>query len=271
MNREQLEAARAALIRRGAYRHALQLGALAFGGGAALRGLSGLAGTLSRNLRPARRPSLLAPAVVEVPVHEEEEEAPAKEAGFLEGGKNTTPEGWWAAMPLAVGSAGLGAVGGWTLADKLLDRRRKKQLEAELEKAKKEYEEALRGESKLGRQLDTLYETLEKRGVNAADYAGRALGVLAVLGLLSGGTGAYIGYQATRKRNPYKIKEKVKKQLRMQRALRRPAPIFAQPIHTEDSLENEELKAAAAPPPPPPQTPKPPKGPSVPPSAPRPR
>ena len=276
MNEAQLEAARAALIRRGAYERAARLGLLSLGLSAAFRGASGLANSVVRNFRPARRPSLLSPVTIEVPVHGEEEEEEKKAsddiASFFAGGKNTRPEGWWASLPLTVGAVGTGLIGGWTLADKLLDRRRKQQLKAELAKAKEEYEAALRGESKLGRQLDALYDTLEKRAVSAVDYGGRALGVLAALGLLSGATGAYVGYRTTRKRSPYGIKEKAKKRLRLERLRRRPSPIYAQPIPVHDALEDEELKAAAAAPPPsPPQVPRPPRGPSVPPSPPRPR
>jgi hypothetical protein len=254
MNTETLKQMRAALIRNKAYQNALHTGLLAAGAGAAFRGGTGLANMLQRNLKPAARPSATAPQFIEVPIfskkEKEKEELKKVAAGgllsdVLSGAGNSNPGSWWGAYPLSVGAGAAGAYGGWKLTDVLLDRRRKAQVKSELEKAKKEYEEALAGRSKLGQQLDELYDNLEKQA-NTADYVGPPLGIAALYALLAGGGAGVAAYNFTKKRNPAKIKEKAKAQYRAERFNRRPPPILARPVPVEVQDESEELDTAGA-------------------------
>lgn len=242
-SRSTIDASRGSLIRQGAYADAAKLGLLAAGLGAALRGGAGLFQLGRKNMYPAARPAVSAPVTVDIPVRprkqDEEEDklklaaATDKEAGWfsdvLSGGANTDSNHWWGSPPLSFAAGAAGLYGGWKLSDMLMDSRRKSQLQSELDAAKKEYEEALRGESKLGQALDHLFDELEKNA-NTADIAGSAMGLAALLGLIGGGGAGYLTYNMAKSRDPGALKEKAKKQYRAEQYRKRPSPIFARPV-----------------------------------------
>lgn len=259
---------RAGDIRQQALQNALRLGILGLGGGAVVRGLSGMLNLHRRNRRE-RKPSVHAPVVVDYPL-------PAKTAAdftttegwaegarqlgrdvsdFLSGGKATTPGGWPFAMPLGVGSFGLGMYGGYRLADWLLDKRRKQELESDYQAARQEYEDALaeKPASDLGRALDALFDKLadhvtweksasEKEANTGWDALGYMTGLgLTGLGALSLGTGA-LTYNLLKKQTSPEILRKARLRERRRESLRSPAPLLVLPERSGSRPEDEEAE-----------------------------
>ncbi len=89
------------------------------------------------------------------PIEPEEEEEPrrplALPASKYAAVKSGEDKGMHPAVTsaLALGAGGLGAYGGWRLADWLFDRRRRQELESEIERKKKEYEDLLLGKPQI--------------------------------------------------------------------------------------------------------------------------
>jgi hypothetical protein len=176
--------------------------------GATARGVNGLYNVARRNISGPATP--MGPRALPIPVVDQEE----KEAGLGEWLGNTLkPIGDFFAGRQATSTGGIplaypamflagtgGIVGGWKATDALLDKQRKRDLEAELGSAREDYEKALLKQgaeeaSELGRDLDRLFELCvaaasEKQANSLLDsvqntVTGAATPLLAALGLKS--------------------------------------------------------------------------------------
>lgn len=211
----------------------LQILGLGVGAGVAARGTQGVYNLFRRPTTPVDN----APLALKVPVQDEE-----KQASFLGGDYATTWTGHPAAIPGAIAAAAGGSIGGWKLTDYLLDSRRKQQLRARLRKTKDEYERALLSEyagkqssetSELGRDLDELYDELEKRAedpsLTPGDYAGQAAGTaIAGAGGLAIAAGL-ITHNLVNKRRQQEVLRKALAQRRRQKAMAGPSSVFITP------------------------------------------
>lgn len=244
------EAQRAAMRSR-ALSDLARIGLVSAGVGAGWRGLKGLLNLGERNLRP-REPSLFATKTISVPARREEKKE--KQANLLTDPWNwdvSTPTAHPLFMPAALATGGLGMYGGWKLTDKLLDRRRKQEIEEELENTRQEYEQALRGQSKLGEALDRLCDLSEKTaaGMSANDWSGLAQGgLLSGLGLIGLGSGM-TAYGLSKKRRPSEILREAKKRRARVRMRQVPPPLYVEveesSVPDEDEQEGSPLDKGA--------------------------
>ena len=239
-----------------------KLGLLMAGLGVGARGLQGLIGLGGRNLGGRNRVPGLRSRTIDIPIDEEEAEkyALAKQGEF----EWTSPTTWldplaeaakgdvstplaqpWV-LPAALLGGPLAAYGGYKLTDKLMDKRRTSEQEARLERAKREYEAALRGRGKMGEDLDRLCSLMEKAS-RAADWAGVGTGIAATLaGLLATGSGM-LTYGMTKQKRPAEVLRKAKLRRDRERMRRVPPPIFARVgrVPDEDEMEGEPLDKTA--------------------------
>lgn len=129
--------------------------------------------------------------------------------GFAMGDRATTANDIPWRIPAVLGLGSVGAMAGWHGMDKVLDTTRTAEKESEVEAAKREYMEALRGASKqAGAEdpLDKLYTSLEKQGglgTLAGAYLATALGTGGLTGLAT--------YNYAREHSKEKILEKARK------------------------------------------------------------
>ena len=253
------------------------LGLIGLGAGAGARGLQGLWNVGRRNLAQPS-PGFRGPLTITVPEKEEEKIASGvgdwvgewadNTAGatadtvkqFFGGGLASGVKGHPFTIPASLGVTGGGLYGGWKLMDWLLDKRRKSDLTAEVDKAKQDYETALLSQYKtagsLNDELDQLFDACEKRGGPVADIlgglTGAALAGMGGIGLLSG----LATYNITDKRSKTKLLARARQQQLQRLRAKRPAVIYAQPTPMprggnldttppEDELEGEPLDKVA--------------------------
>ena len=233
-----------------AARNAGLIGLTGLGVGAGSRGLLGLMQLISRNVSKPK-PSLPAPVHVDLVGHGQEEEEEEKMSGvadFLEGGNAKTVGGVPWAMPAGVAAGAGGLYGGWSLMDYLLDKRRKSETESELAKAKETYEQALMDSSKrasdnsLGRDLDELYDELEKQALFDSDTAGKLVGAY---GVAAGGAGvlsSIIAYKWAKKRQRKVLLAKAQEKRRRARFALQPSSLYARPSPMRRSPEPIEVQ-----------------------------
>lgn len=211
----------------------------ALGAGAAGRGAVGLYNLFKRNTRP-KKPA--APALA-LPYPVAEKAAgwlgrlldPAKAASFLGGDNAVTKAGipWYGPAMMTAGLAGL--AGGWKGVDHLLNKRREREREKEVGRARQEFHDALMAQydrplagagptkaaadtpmTKIGSDLDALFDQFEKAAFTLNDTAGQLAGGYGMYAGLAGlMTGALV-YDKARKRQRRAILEKA-----MQRRERR--------------------------------------------------
>jgi len=147
-------------------------------------------------------------------------------AKFFRGDFATKPGAIPWRLPATVGAAGLGAYGGYQLADTLADRYYQSQLDAEIEQERKAFEAALTGDptSKLASAIDELFEMTKE--ANLTDTLG---GMAGLYGLYAGTTGLLAGKytfdQSMKKRRINRI-NKALKQRRIMLHEQRPTPIL---------------------------------------------
>lgn len=256
-------------------RNAIRYGVAGLGVGAAGRGIQGLLNQFGRMLstpRVARKPSIVD---IPVPAAEEEEKvaqtvpdwitSPVQNTrDWLLGRKaksvHDVPFGW---IPSFVaGTAGV--TGGWKGMDYLLDRAREREAKERERLARKEYEQTLLAQSKLGQaihaELDQLYEKLSEdqreEVEKAADLAAGLSNIAGLWALLSGGLSGLWAYEATKSRQRSALLEKARKKYVRTRESMRPTPIYlrAAPLQAgstmksapnEDELEGAPLDKAA--------------------------
>ncbi len=231
-------------------------------------GVGGLYNLFRQSQRNLRKPvsSVSAPTMLDVPVQVSEDEKEAQDGAigsatkavsdavsepgfvnevvipFFKGKLQRTSTGdprWWLTVPTA-GAAGFG--GGLALQKWLHNRRRKEELNTELERAKGDYMQALspklaEEQGTLANDLDQLFDAVqEKQGgdgwFNNPDTWGNIVGAAALVSLLSGGVGMYGGYQHGKKFQKRRLLEEAQKQRRRQRFNRQPGAILAQPLPT---------------------------------------
>lgn len=262
-----------AQMRQAALSDLAKIGLLAFGTGAGFRGLKGLIGLGNRNIIGRARP-LHSHSTVDIPIRrkdkKDEQEPLRKVAGWFEDILGAASEGagqvakpfgkaWrgenvsnpanipWV-MPLAILGGGGAMYGGYKLTDKIMDSRRRKEIEKRKEIARQEYERALSGHGKLGQALDVLYDkAVEKKAVDwvSPDTAGLGLGGALTFGgllALASGLGAY---NLSKKKRPDEILRAAKQRRARERMRRTPPPIYASPSYDGDELEDEALGKAA--------------------------
>jgi hypothetical protein len=171
---------------------------------------------------------------------EEHKEPKPKQAGladFMKGEYAQSVSGVPWAMPAAVGAGAAGLAGGWSAMDYLLDKRRKGDLQAELEKAKAEYEAALMASTTgktaaagtLARDLDDLYDEMTKKANSWADLAGRGAGAYGIYGGVAGLTTALLAYNWDKKRQRRALIDKALKERRKRRFSSQPAAMYVRP------------------------------------------
>ena len=135
--------------------------------------------------------------------------------------------------------------------DYLLDKRRKGDLDAELEQAKQEYEAALMANSHgkmaadgtLAADLDRLYDAVsekkaaEKQATSMADWAGFGLGNYGVYAGASGIAGAALAYNWAKKRQRRALIEKALKERRKRRFSSQPAAMYVRPNLNQPKIQ----------------------------------
>lgn len=204
------------------------------GVGAGSRGLLGLLQLAQRNSHKPE-PTIPPPLAIDLPLSEQEEEKVGGVSDFLRGDYAQSINGIPWAIPAHVAAGAGGLAGGWTLMDYLLDKRRKGELQSELDKAKGDYETALSNgmktaeEGSLASDLDRLYDEVEKRSSSLADMAGQATGMYGLYAGASGLAGALMAYQLGKKRQRKALIEKALKERRRKRFQSQPSALYLRP------------------------------------------
>ena len=263
-NRAAIEAA---VNKETAITNAIRLGLLGLGLGAGARGFQGLVNLGKRNLRPPTQQTM-GTHTIDIPLGmpQEEEEDQFKfgeDRGMLQTyisdpiakafrGETSRPGNWPLAMPAALLGMGGGMYGGYKLTDMLLDKRRKTEIDNELEEAKKRYEAALSGKSVLGEALDQLCDLLEKKG-GLEDVWGGGIGAALTAGIPMALLSGVVAYDLTKKRQPTDVLRKAKLKRLRELNQRQPPALYARPqydagsteVPTEDEMAGEPLDKAA--------------------------
>jgi len=221
--------------------------------GIAARGVQGLTGLYRRNVKKQKRPVT---SPIRVPINYPVEEKAAGVVGpgsFLRGDQATSMSGIPWAMPASLAIAGGGLYGGWKLADKLLDARRKDELKRELEASKAEYEAALLSEfdapkqkigssTELSRTLDKTYDQfkkLEKRSgametltdpLTYTDGGGKLTGLYATMAALAAGGSGVASYQYFKKRQEAELLRKAQKNRQRRLYDSQHTPMYAESV-----------------------------------------
>lgn len=257
-----LEQAQSQQLKQDALKHIGHAGMGAVGAGVAGRGLLGLYNLLKTRLSPpdVQHPSY---TTIDIPFPEEqeesEEEKTANEQGtlgkFFQGDYASTFGGipWY--YPALTGAVGGGAYMGWKALDKILDKRRKHQLEQEVERAKHDFRSALMSQyekessNTLGPELDGLYDHIEKQaislnpvdwasaaGIDAPDLLGRGVGAYGAGAGLTALTTGMVIYNMMKKRQRKAVLEKAKKERLRRLYESRPPEIYARPVTAQSEV-----------------------------------
>lgn len=238
------------------------LGLAGLGVGAAGRGLVGLIQLLKSN-KPKKMRS--GPAELSLPYPAEaEEKAGFDIAGFLGGNSATTKAGipWYG--PAMLGGAALGLGAGWKGMDAVLDARRKREMDGQLDSARQEFHDALMSQydepqkvdhrnvsgtkkaadatmAAVGAGLDALFTkvaaVLDDPGVekaalelpSMANAAGVGAGAYGMYAGLSGLMAGALMYNKTNKRSRRAILESALKKRQRRQFMQRPTEITAVP------------------------------------------
>ena len=157
----------------------------------------------------------------------------------------TTP--WGKGWPIPAATlGGMGAMyGGWRAMDGVLNSHRDAKLEAEKRRAKQELDATLLGQfsnekmgaaetSELSRDLDRLFDLLEKTASpNVTDYMGGAMGVAGTGVLLASLAAGLAGYRSAKPRTQGALVNKAMKMRQRRLANMQPTPIMAMPSYTQ--------------------------------------
>lgn len=198
------------------------------GAGAALRGVKGLANLSG----PKLTANTMSPAFVQVP-YPEKDEKQASLGNFLSGDSASSVWGipWF--MP-AVTAAGLGGtLGGYSLMNRLINKRRETDRKSEQSDAVQEFEQAMLDQQAAPNSIKAaLDQTLAnlKASADWGELAGRATGGAGVLGLALAGAGAYAGYSIGKSRQKRRILESALKQRLRSRFQASPPEMIAVPV-----------------------------------------
>lgn len=234
------------------------------GAGAAVRGVTGGYNLARRNMTTP--PSMGGPRIIGVPVEDDQEKLAGERPGFWEGGEATQLSGHPLFWPASIATAAGGAYGGWKLMDWVMDKRRRQDLNSQLDSTKKDYEKALletyhKAASELGKDLDHLFELTEKQadfsdyipdslkpsGDTKGQFAGSYLMAALPLAVASG----LVTHSLTSRRNPAAIMQKAINRRKQELQEQSPTQIFAVPTHrgeavpTEEEIESEQYSKVA--------------------------
>lgn len=211
------------------------------GGGAALRGLSGLNESVSpRKKRQTGR-------VVEMPVPYTEKESGESANSWYSGA--TSPVGLPYTIPATLLGLPLAFYGGWKGVDALLDKQRRAQTESELDEAKRDYESALIGSYKtasdnsnsFSADLSNAFKALHREAEKAAFFEnvpGALTGLGAAYALTTLPLGYYVVDKQMKKYNRKAILEKALKERARRAAVAQPPEIYAIPSPVSSAPES---------------------------------
>jgi len=221
------------------------LGTALLGAGVAgtARGGQGLWNLMTRSGNKLRsRPGIAPLPVPYRPTFKDEEEE--KDAFDMPKPKPTQKGGLWWYMPAMLGAGAAGAAGGWKLIDKILDKRRRQEIDDEVDESREGFRSALTSQykqgsaSELGTALDELYAKMQKQASwFSPDTKGKALGAYATYAIPS----ALLGYMVVKgladKGSTAKILEKAQRRRALKQQKARPAELYAVPTPIEDEEE----------------------------------
>jgi len=209
------------------------------GGGAALRGLSGLgeASTARKRKQTGR--------VVEMPVpYAEKGASGSANKSWFSGA--TSPVGLPYTAPAALLGFPLAFYGGWKGVDALMDKQRRSQTDSELDDAKRDYEAALLDSYKtasdnsdsVSANLGRAFAGLRKQSEKAAFFEnapGAAAGLAAAYTLGSLPLGYYVVDKQMRKNSRKAILEKALRERARRAAMSQPPELYAIPAPVSSS------------------------------------
>jgi hypothetical protein len=242
------------------------------GAGIAARGAMGLGKQFSRAVRGPSR-TMPTQQMLQVPVEYEmdpEEQKLANDGAADAGGSVLDSIGksfgsfihgdnasrWYGvpwAMPAVAGAGAGGLYGGWKLTDYVMDRRRKQEMKAKLDRARKEYREALLGKSASDGQeteatlLHDELVALHKEANDAYDAMGALAGMY---GTAAGGVGLLgmlAAYNWAKKRQRRELVDKAQKRRFADRQMRQPLPLQAVPVAVKGTNIEKKPPLHAAP------------------------
>ena len=186
---------------------------------------------------------------------EEEKEAqfPREQPKVVPGSGPTSKPGLGWYMPAMLGAGALGGLGGWKLIDQILDRRRRKEIDDEVNESRNEFQEALMSQykqgsdSELGVALDELYlkmqksakvgDLLDPRTYLSDDSMGRIAGGYATYAIPSSILGYLFVKGLTDKGSRGRILEKAQRRRALKQQQARPAELYAIPTPIEKEEE----------------------------------
>ena len=162
-------------------------------------------------------------------------------------GPTSKPGLWWY-MPSMLGAGALGGYGGWKLIDHILDKRRRQEIDDEVDESRNEFQEALvsqykRGsDSELGVALDELYNKMNKESLDldsivSPDTRGRALGAYATYAIPSSILGYLLVKGLADRGSRGKILEKAQRSRALKQQQSRPAELYAVPTPIDEEEE----------------------------------
>lgn len=162
-------------------------------------------------------------------------------------GPTSKPGLWWY-MPAMLGAGTLGGYGGWKLIDHILDKRRRQEIDDEVDESRNEFQEALmsqykRGsDSELGVALDELYNKMNKEALDldsivSPDTRGRALGAYATYAIPSSILGYLLVKGLADRGSRGKILEKAQRSRALKQQQSRPAELYAVPTPIDEEEE----------------------------------
>lgn len=273
----------AELSYRDSWNKIMHVGGLSLAGGVGVRGLMGLLGLAKRSLKEKdedeARTGLTKVTIPRLKAAEEDLIDPKMFRG-KDYSKLKIPQGaeWGHYLPGMVVAALGGSYGGWKLMDKVLDTRRKKEVEDELSGAKQDFQSALlshrRGPKmaaeksaahRLGEELDSLFHRVEaltsvekaaqdnegwmgKLWNAPADFLdwiqdsrthGKMLGAYGAFAIPSALVGYMAGKGITDKFSQRKVLEKAQQKRNAERAKARPSSLYVIPSTTDVFEEDE--------------------------------
>lgn len=223
---------------------------IAGGTGAALRGFTGLQQMFSGGSKPVSSRTVDMPVAYPVKANEEEE----KQAGNEDA---TTPYGLNYYIPSMVLGAPLAAYAGWKGIDAILDKQRQKKTKSDLERSKRDYEDALLSSYKLASDgdatemlLDDVFDQVGDLNKEAGwfgdlidKYAPNLPGAATGLGLtyaIPATIGGYAVVDAAMKKNSKRrLLQKAMEERARRQARQQPAELYAVPVPKEEKSETE--------------------------------
>lgn len=238
---------------------AARYGGMALGAGAAWRGLQGLGGLFHRRKKRDKTEEVVLPAktaetIVPPSVPPVPDPVHSPTAYTLHGFGAKSPMGLPEAVPLLGAAIAGGAVLGNKGVDWLMARRRKKELDANLERQKARYQAAMQ---KISSDLDLIYDTLQspveagrvEEVVKSAveipgsvlgvghDNAGKILGLLTAAGGLAALGAHNMTYNYMKRREPSAVLSKALEQQKRQRFALNPVVPVSVATPEEEEME----------------------------------